>query len=277
MNVQLSPRLGRATLALGAAGLLAIGSFSSVYAADPTTATTGTATTSTTGAAATHRFCVPEWAAVVAHPGSVDMLRAAGDCEINRRFVTLDGLTYLVNHSEVLTAAHKTDLIDANPGNPTSFVAERAGLTSLKASIDVDTTIASLRADIGKIAPDFRVYLVVVPKTHLVAAADGAAKVSARFVPLATELQNLINEAKADGRDVTKAQAALDDMNAKVGQANGLIAPVAARLLPLSAADWNNGTAGPVIKQARTTLHSARTLLRDARQDAHQVIVLLGS
>jgi len=274
MNFQRSPRLGRVTLALGAAGLLAIGSFSSVYAADPTP---GTTATNTTTATATHRFCIPEWAAVVAHPGNVDLLRAAGDCEINRRFVTLDGLTYLVNHSAVLTSTHKTDLIDPNPGNPTSFVAERAGLTTLKASIDGDTTIAALRTDIGKIAPDFRVYLVVVPKTHLVAAADGTAKASAKFVPLATELQNLINQAKADGKDVTAAQAALDDMNAKVGQANGLIAPVAASVLPLSPTDWNNGTAGPVLKQARQALHSARTLLRDARQDAHQVIVLLGS
>ena len=39
MKLNLTPRLGRVVVALGAAGLLAIGSFSSVYAADPTTAT----------------------------------------------------------------------------------------------------------------------------------------------------------------------------------------------------------------------------------------------
>lgn len=271
MKLQLSPRLGRAAVALGAAGLLAVGSFSSVYAADPAAATNSTATT------AVHRFCIPEWAAVKAHPGSVDALRAVGDCEINRRFVTLDGLTYLVNHSTVLTADHKTDLLTGNSINPASFAAERTGLSTLKGTIDTDTTVGALRTDIAKIAPDYRVYLVVVPKTHLVAAADGTAKASARFVPLATELQNLINQAKAGGKDVTAAQAALDDMNAKVSQANGLIAPVAGSILPLSPTDWNNGIAGPALKSARSTLHSARALLRDARQDAHHVIVLLGS
>lgn len=271
MNFHLSPRLGRATLALGAAGLLAIGSLSSVYAADPTTSTNSTT------AAGTHHFCIPEWAAVVAHPGNVDILRAAGDCEINRRFVTLDGLTYLVNHSTVLTAQDKIDLLSGGSVNPASFVAEHAGLTSLKASIDGDTTIPTLRTDIGKIAPDYRVYLLVVPKTHLVSAADGAAKTSARFVPLASELQNLINQAKDDGKDVTAAQAKLDDLKAKVGQANGLIAPVVGTLMPLSPADWNSGAAKPVLQSARQTLHSARALLVDARQDAHQIIVLLGS
>jgi hypothetical protein len=271
MNFKLSPRLGRVTLALGAAGLLAIGSFSSVYAADPTTATNSTTTT------AVHRFCIPEWVAVKAHPGNVDVLRAAGDCEINRRFVTLDGLTSLVNHSTVLTADHKTDLLTGGGINPASFVSEHAGLTTLKATIDADTTIASLRTDIAKIAPDYRVYLLVVPKTHIVAAADGAAKTSARFVPLASELQNIINLAKADGKDVTAAQAKLDDLNAKVSQANGLIAPVAGSVLPLSPADWNSGAAKPVMQAARQSLHQARNLLVDARQDAHQIIVLLGS
>ena len=271
MNFHLSPRLGRVTLALGAAGLMAIGSLSSVYAADPTTATNSTTV------AGTHRFCVREWAAVKAHPRSVDALRAAGDCEVNRRFVTLDGLTSLVNHSDVLTADHKTDLISGGGINPASFVSEHAGLVTLKASIDADTTIPTLRTDIGKIAPDYRVYLLVVPKTHLVSAADGAAKTSARFVPLASELQNIINLAKAAGKDVTAAQAKLDDLNAKVGQANGLIAPVAGKLLPLSPADWNSGAAKPAFQAARATLHQARTLLVDARQDAHQIIVLLGS
>ncbi len=266
MDLRLSPRLGRAAVALGAAGLLAVGSFSSVYAADPTSAS----------ATAAHRFCVVEWNSAAATP-RVDKLRAVGDCEINRRFVTLDGLTYLVNHSDVLTTEHRTDLRDVNSVNPASFAAERAGLTTLKASIDSDTTVAALRADIARIAPGYRVYLVVVPKTHLVIAADATTKASARFGPLASELQNIINAAKAGGKDVTAAQAALDDLNAKVAHANSLIGPVAGSILPLSAADWNNGIAGPALKAARQTIHQVRGLLGDARHDAHQVIVLLGS
>jgi hypothetical protein len=270
MKLHLSPRLGRATFALGAAGLLAIGSFSSVLAAEPSPITNSTA------APAVHHFCIPEWAAVTASP-SVDTLRAAGDCEINRRFVTLDGLTYLVNNSDVLTADHMTDLRDMNSVNPASFAAERTGLVALKREIDSDGTVAALRLDVGKIAPDYRVYLLAVPKTHLVSAADATGKASAKFGPLAAELQNLINQAQADGIDVTAAQAKLADLNAKVAQANGLIAPVADSILPLSPTDWNNGTAGPILKSAGETIQQARTLLVGARQDAHQMIVLLGS
>jgi len=259
--------VARSVLAFGAAGLLAVGSFSSVYAASPSTAAT---------AAGGHRFCIPEWTAAIATPG-IDKLRAAGDCEINRRFVTLDTLTRLVNTSDVLTADHKVDLRDMNTVNPANYAAERAGLTALKASIDGDTTLAALRTDVGKIAPDYRVYLLVVPKTHLVAASDATAKAIARFGPLSSELQTLINQAKADGKDVAAAQAALDDLNAKVAQAGGLNGPVAGSILPLSPSDWNNGTAGPALTAARSSIHQARGLLLDARKDAHRVIVLLGS
>jgi hypothetical protein len=271
LNLHLSSGLARSAavrsiVAVGAAGLLAVGSFSSVYAAGPSTA----------AAAAGHRFCIPEWTAAVATPG-IDKLRAAGDCEINRRFVTLDALTRLVNGSDVLTADHKIDLRDVNAINPASYAAERAGLTTLKASIDSDTTLAALRADVGKIAPDYRVYLLVVPKTHLVAASDATAKAIARFGPLSSELQNLINLAKAAGKDVTAAQAALDDLKAKVAQAGTVNESVAASILPLSPSDWNNGTAKPLLTAARSSIHQARGLLVDARQDAHKVIVLLGS
>ncbi len=276
MNLPASTRFGRAVLAVGAAGLLALGSISSVAAAGPSAGSTVASTTTTATTAATHRFCVPEWAAALAQP-RVDLLRAVGDCEINRRFVTLDTLTRLVNQSDVLTADHKVDLRDVNALNPASFAAERTGLTALKARIDADTTVAALRADIARIAPAYRVYLLVVPKTHLVAAADATEKASARFGPLASELQNLINLAKAAGKDVTAAQAALDDLNAKVAQVNGLIGPVAGSILPLSPGDWNGGTAGPLLTSARATIHESRTLLAAASKDAHQVIALLGS
>jgi hypothetical protein len=275
MRISAPIRLGRSAIArsivsFGAASLLVAGSFASANAASPAPATT------TTAAAAGHRFCVPEWTAAVAQP-RVDRLRAVGDCEINRRFVTLDALTHLVNTSDVLTTEHRIDLRDVNSVNPASFAATRSGLTTLKASIDADTTVVALKAGIAKIAPDYRVYLLVAPKTYLVSASDAVEKASARFGPLASELQNLIDLAKADGKDVTAAQAALDDLNAKVAQVNGLIGPVAGTLLPLSPSDWNNGTAKPMMTSARTTIHQSRTLLVDAGKDAHKVIVLLGS
>ena len=265
--------IARSIVSFGAAGLLVAGSFASVNAASPSASPSTSASTAT---AAGHRFCIPEWTAAIAQP-RVDRLRAVGDCEINRRFVTLDSLTHLVNTSDVLTSEHKIDLRDVNSTNPASFAATRSGLTTLKSSIDTDTTVAALRTDIAKIAPDYRVYLLVVPKTYLVSASDAVEKASARFGPLASELQNLINLAKADGKDVTAAQAALDDLNAKVSQVNSLIGPVANSLLPLSPSDWNNGTAKPVMSSARTTIHQSRDLLVAAGKDAHKVIVLLGS
>jgi hypothetical protein len=47
-----------------------------------------------------------------------------------------------------------------------------------------------------------------------------------------------------------------------------LAQPLPAALLPLTPAQYNGGTAGPVLKKARATLVEARGLLQTARKDA---------
>ena len=118
------------------------------------------------------------------------------------------------------------------------------------------------------IATSFRVYLLVAPQVHLVSGADGVVASQTSFAKVNTNLAARIAAAKAAGKDTTAAQADLDAMNAAVAQAVGLAAPLPAALLPLTPAQYNAGTAGPVIKNARTALVQARGLLQSARKDA---------
>jgi len=53
-----------------------------------------------------------------------------------------------------------------------------------------------------------------------------------------------IATAEANGKDVTAAQASLTSMNGEVAAAMALASPLPGRLLPLTAAQWNAGTAG---------------------------------
>ena len=57
-------------------------------------------------------------------------------------------------------------------------------------------------------------------------------------------------------------------MNAAVTAGRRLAGPLPAALLPLTPAQYNAGTAGPVLKNARAALVQARGLLQSARQDA---------
>ena len=139
---------------------------------------------------------------------------------------------------------------------------------TLKATIDAETSVPNLKAEIARIAKEYRVYLLVGPQVRLVSAADGVVASQKVFANINTKLTNRIAAAKAAGKDTTAAQTDLDAMNAAVTQAAGLATPLPAALLPLTPAQYNAGTAGPVLKSARAALVQARDLLKSAAKDA---------
>ena len=200
--------------------------------------------------------CATE-ATTVKAGASVEDLRAFGDCEINRRFTTLTALGARVSASKTLTSSDAAALT-------TEIGSTTSGLTSLKATIDAETSIAALKVDIVKIAADYRVYLLVVPQVNLVYGADTVLAAQAKFATINTNLTARIAAAKATGKDITAAQADLDAMNAAVKDAVGLATPLPAALLPLTPAQYNGGTAGPVLNNARTALSQARDDLKSA-------------
>jgi hypothetical protein len=188
---------------------------------------------------------------------TVESLRAFGDCEINRRFATLNQLAAKVGGSKVLTSSDAAALT-------TIVTNTRSGLTTLKAAIDSETNLTALQADIKKIATDYRVYLLVVPQVNLVNGADAVVAAQAKFATINTNLTARIAKAKAAGKDTTAAQTALDAMNSSVAAAVALASPLPGKLLPLTPAQYNAGTAGPVITAARADLVKARADIKAA-------------
>ena len=65
---------------------------------------------------------------------------------------------------------------------------------------------------------DYRVYLLMAPKVHLVVAADSITAItnSDRLADAETKLQAGIDKKKAQGMDTASAQASLDNMKSKV-------------------------------------------------------------
>jgi hypothetical protein len=212
------------------------------------------------GGPAGRGVCAAQFAALKA-PVTVEALRAFGDCEIQRRFTTLDALAARVSGSKVLTSSDAAALSG-------EIGATRTGLTTLKATIDAETSIPALKSDVAMIATSFRVYLLVAPQVHLVSGEDGVVASQTSFAKVNTNLAARIAAAKAAGKDTTAAQADLDAMNAAVTKAVGLATPLPATLLALTPAQYNAGTAGPILTSARTALAQARDLLKSAVQDA---------
>jgi hypothetical protein len=259
-------RIRRVLLALGAVAVVAAAAVGTVSAASPAPS----AVTAVDG----HRFCVTEWLALRANQ-TVETLRAVGDCEINRRISTLNELDARVASAPQFTELHRNQLRKANNVNPASFEAEKTGLAALKTKIDGETDLSTLREDLRNIAEDFRVYLLVVPKAHLVGGADAIDKATDKLTEVAGKLGGLIEKAKANGKDVTRATALLDDLRSKTSQADSVIAGVADSIMPISPQDYNAGPGKTALETARGKVVQGRDLVKAARADAKQIIELL--
>jgi hypothetical protein len=177
--------------------------------------------------------------------------------------------------SSVFTDLHKDQLRKVNDVNSASYEAERSGLRALRAKIDSETDLATLKNLIADIAEDLRVYLLVVPKTHLLGGGDAIDKAVDRLGQVAERLAGLIEKAEGAGKDVGEAKRLLEDMKTKIRQADQQASPVAGRIMPLSPADWNAGKAGPALASARDALGDARQLLVAARADARRIVEIL--
>ncbi|MEW5991237.1 MAG: hypothetical protein AB1736_07840 [Chloroflexota bacterium] len=229
----------------------------------------GTLTVSQADHLTDHARCARAWYEAAANP-TVESYKVVGLCEIDRRLATIDRLENAIETSRALTDDHQAALqrILDNAA---------AGLRALRAEIEADTTLAELREDINSIFEDFRIYVLVVRQVWLVMAADTVDVAGAKLEETAADLAVLIERAEAAGQDVTEALAHLEAMEAAIAEALGGVDGVAADVLPLTPADWNDGTAGPILREARQAIAEARADLRTAMAEARQVIAALAA
>jgi hypothetical protein len=142
-------------------------------------------------------------------------------------------------------------------------------LWALNLKIQSDITTAEALADASRIATDFRVYVLVLPVTHLTRAAD---LVTNKLVPahekVAANLQDAITT-----KDRSDLQPLVDDMNASIEAANDAAAPLPDQLASFTAADWNANH--ELLTPARRALETARAELKAARDDARAIVAEL--
>jgi hypothetical protein len=231
------------------------------------TADAGAASGPVSGGPAGAGVCATQAAAARSAPTVVN-LRAFGDCEIARRQATLAQLANVVKVAKGLTASDAAAL-------RTSVSAAQSEMAGLKTQLDSETAAVALKVTITQIVSKARVYLLVVPQVRLTIAADDVLSLQPHLTALSTSLEGRIADARAAGRNVTRAQAALDAMNAALAKAVSLASTWPARLVSLTPADSAAGTAGPTLNQARLALGQASAQLKLAVADGRAVLAAL--
>jgi len=186
---------------------------------------------------------------------TIESVKARAQDAVDRRLDTLANLERRVVNHEYMTTVHKATL--------TADIADAiAGLIELNRDIQNAGTAAELRELVPLIATDYRVYLVIVPKSYEVGASDRVAHVVSRFEETADTLEDAINRAEAAGYDMTQANRWLISARDEIAEARRTGVPVAEDVIDLDASDWE--------EPAATTLDEGHRRLKNARVDLRQ-------
>ncbi len=198
----------------------------------------------------------------VATRPSIDSIKERAAKAIERRFDTLDELTRRVTESKHMSAAHKSTLLG-------EYASATFGLGVLGDRIEAATTYEELRVLVPKIATDFRIYLVVVPKSHQVNASDRVADAVVRLDEAADKTAEAIRRAEEAGYDMTDAKRWLISARDDIAEARNTGVPVADDVIGLQASDWKE-PAKSTLEQGHRRLLNASVDLRKAKASLEQ-------
>ena len=184
---------------------------------------------------------------------------------VSKRELTIGQLTSALAQRAHVTDAHRAALAGL-------FTADAAGLQSVNATVHTDATCRQAVTDGRTVVTTYRVYMLLVPQTHLVAAADTGTYAAGRLTAVEPKLQAGI-DAIADPTKKAQAQTAYDDLVAQTKAASDDVSAVGDTMLALTPAQMPAGQSTVDAERAKVT--SGRTALTTALQDAKTIESLL--
>ena len=193
------------------------------------------------------------------------------DQEITRRVNALNALSARVAAMVRLSTTDKNNL-------SSSIQSQVAAMNSLQAQIAADAaanSTSSLKTAAQSITASYRIFMLILPQGTIEAAADRALTIVGTMNDVATKFSARIQTAQSAGNNVTAAQTALADLNAKVSdanaQANAAVSEVAT-LTPDNGSSTIMASNTAALKDARSKIQAAQQDFVGARAAAETII-----
>ena len=183
--------------------------------------------------------------------------------EITRRITLLEKLLTRIGESEWLTSVQKTDY-------SAQVQAEIDAMLVLQEESASITDQVTLQTYIKELQDSHQRFILILPKIHLVIAAERIIHIVDEMTTLSTTLEEKIAEQGANGVDTTDADALLSDMKAKLIDAQTQAENAKNLVANVSSGDTEKRT---VLQNARQLIVAAVRNLNAARQDARKIIV----
>jgi hypothetical protein len=190
------------------------------------------------------------------------------DAAITQRFGQITTLDAQMVAAKALTPAHQAALTS-------ELATSRAGLAGLETQINAATTLTQLLTLCPQIVNNFRIYVLETPKVHLTMGSDRETSVVARLQAVGPKLEAAITAAQGKGQNVGNAPALYADFSANVGSAGTLARGVPGEVMTLTPAQYDAGSAKPVLVSAADAVSQAKDDLVNAHNDATQIVAIL--
>ncbi|GJM38502.1 MAG: hypothetical protein DHS20C19_18690 [Acidimicrobiales bacterium] len=146
--------------------------------------------------------------------------------------------------------------------------ATQTGLTVLQNQVEAADEPQAVVRLCATVAPGYRVYLVVLPQTHLTVGADRSQAAVRAGSDVIDQLDEALERADAAGVDITEAQALRDQALVHLDAANAANDGIADAVLAVTPESFNNGAGGPVLDAARGDLRTTHAELQASSADA---------
>jgi len=200
-------------------------------------------------------------------PTRLTDLKARADQAVKDRLTQIDALTGRLNGAGA-DCGQNADVTG-------QLANDRTGLQQLDATIQAESDGKKAVAEYRQIFTDFRIYWLQTPKTHEVVGCDRERKADTTLSALKQKIQSRVDEAKAKGYDVSAAQAAVDDMGAKLTDATTRADHASSLVADLRPDKGDNSVLTSnlaALSTGRQDLHAGLTDLQGARHDARTAI-----
>ena len=191
--------------------------------------------------------------------------------EIDRRITALTALNTRVEALVKVSATVKATIAN-------QLGTQISNLTTLKTKVGADTDIATLKADSKSITDSYRIFVLVIPQARIAVASDSLQTTGSSMFALATKLKARVDAAVAAGADGASLNASVDDLYAKIGDANiqsdAAVSEVAS-LTPDLGDKAKMAANDQALKDARAKLTVTMQELRAARKDMSSIMSAL--
>ncbi|MGA2910655.1 MAG: hypothetical protein ABSE04_02520 [Candidatus Microgenomates bacterium] len=191
------------------------------------------------------------------------IIKTRADGEITARLNSLNEAITRIGAVKRLTDDQKNTFT-------TEVQTDITNLSALKTKIDADSDLPTLTADAKSLFTDYRVYAVFLPQIHEIISTDIIQTAATNLTAIAGKLQTRITALQTSGKSVSDLQGFLNDMNAKISDAQSQATAALNEIVNLTPSSYP-GSATP-LKDARTKIKTATSDLKAAVVDAKLIV-----